>query len=130
MPTIKSGIDIWDTDNKLQNLSDMKTYTDYKEYINSKEWKEKSCNLRLLAKSCYCCGSSNNLAVHHTNYFNLGNENDFDLKVLCGKCHKKVHFSSSGNFYSSYPRTYKRVKGLRRLNIKKGNIKILGGAVI
>lgn len=103
----------------------MSNYIDYKKYIKSDEWKEKSTKLKKKHPFCYCCESTNNLAVHHTNYFNLGNENlEHDLKVLCNKCHRKVHFSRSGRFYSCYPRTYQRVKSLRKIHlIKTGKYK-------
>lgn len=93
-------------------------YINYKKYINSSRWKNKSRIIKEEHPFCYCCGSVKRLAVHHICYHNLGCESDWDLKVLCDICHKKVHFTNTGKFINTYPRTYKRVKGLKRLHEK------------
>lgn len=64
----------------------------YKEYLNSKHWKE--TRLKALDKAgyrCQLCSSNIDLNVHHNTYDNLGNEDSKDLIVLCRKCHAKFH---------------------------------------
>lgn len=40
---------------------------------------------------CECCGSTENLEVHHVNQFNWLNNSPDNLKILCHKCHTKEH---------------------------------------
>lgn len=64
----------------------------YNTYLKSKHWKRKRkralCNAGF---SCQECGNRGSLQVHHLSYKNLGNEQDYDLKVLCRSCHREVH---------------------------------------
>ena len=63
----------------------------YFNYINSKEWKEKS--KLFAAKNCEFCHSIQFLQTHHRNYETLGKELPEDLITLCGNCHKNIHFT-------------------------------------
>lgn len=79
-----SGISIEEID-RLKGL-------DYKDYLQTKEWKEKSKAIRqFYGNRCALCNSSKNLNVHHRTYKNRGNELPEDLILLCNSCHKKFH---------------------------------------
>ncbi len=64
---------------------------DYRVYIKSKEWCEKSKQFRAETGKCEKCGSLNDLQCHHLHYRTLGRETRKDIQVLCGICHMKVH---------------------------------------
>ncbi len=66
-------------------------YINYKEYIQSDEWKEKSKKWILEAGACERCSSGYGLTCHHKDYKNLGHERRKDVMVLCWNCHKKYH---------------------------------------
>ncbi len=64
----------------------------YDAYMASEAWQKK--RKRALARAgyeCACCGSSDDLQVHHKTYVRLGKERDNDLLVLCKPCHRKAH---------------------------------------
>jgi 5-methylcytosine-specific restriction endonuclease McrA len=86
-----------------QRYADIKSINDrkknYTKYIQSKEWKEKRNFIVGKYKKCSCCGSEENLHVHHLSYENLGNENESDLLLLCKKCHGLVHKGKIKIFY-------------------------------
>lgn len=70
---------------------------DYGKYIQSENWKKK--RLSVLENpywgrpnKCLLCSKSDNLAVHHLSYENLGKEYDWELCILCSRCHEKIHF--------------------------------------
>ena len=69
----------------------MKKMLNYKNYIESEEWKKKSREFILEDPECEKCGSGFNLTCHHKNYRNLGSETRRDIKILCWNCHKKYH---------------------------------------
>jgi len=67
----------------------------YNVYLQSDHWKnfrEETINER---KKCEHCGTDENLIVHHKNYFNLGNEKEEDVLVLCDDCHEKIHIKKN-----------------------------------
>lgn len=64
---------------------------DYYDYINSKEWSEKSRQFRKETGKCEMCGSMKKLQCHHLHYRTLGREKRKDIQVLCHTCHMKVH---------------------------------------
>lgn len=68
-----------------------KTFENYKDYIQSDEWKQKrKLRLQYDAHRCVNCGSRMGLEVHHINYDNFGNEDvKNDLRTLCNNCHNK-----------------------------------------
>jgi hypothetical protein len=74
--------------------SEPKTF-DYKAYLNSIEWKERSEAAKENAGwHCQLCNKEGNgytLHTHHRTYQNIGNEKPGDLIVLCFECHSKFH---------------------------------------
>ena len=75
----------------------------YTEYLNSDYWKE--TRERILSKrgvKCAICGSKENLHVHHTNYSNVGNEDERFLYPLCRDCHFKLHQLCEENIENKY----------------------------
>ena len=67
-------------------------FENYKEYLDSILWKEKSEWIKEVAgNKCQKCGNKFNLQVHHIDYTNVGNEGMDDVIVLCKECHKKEH---------------------------------------
>lgn len=62
------------------------------EYMQSKQWVNlKSQRLIIANNKCECCGSINNLQLHHETYVRLTVEDINDVKILCGVCHNKLH---------------------------------------
>jgi hypothetical protein len=69
----------------------------YREYIQSKEWKEKAKLVRRRARGlCEGCLTERATQVHHLTYDNLGNELLFELVALCGECHNRIHNQTFG----------------------------------
>jgi len=70
----------------------------YREYIQSKEWRERAEKAKADAGyRCQVCNASKHeqrLDAHHRTYANLGNEQPGDITVLCGICHEL--FSTNG----------------------------------
>lgn len=62
-------------------------------YYNSDEWVEKkNKKLRQAGFKCEKCGASGVLLeVHHINYNNFRREELDDLRVVCKKCHHRLH---------------------------------------
>ena len=69
------------------------SYTSYKDYINSPEWKTKAQEARKRNPSCSLCNNHGELHVHHRTYVRLGVELESDLVVLCRDCHSTFHNS-------------------------------------
>jgi len=48
--------------------------------------------IKAKGSKCYRCGSENNLHIHHIKQLRFGGTNaDFNLMVLCHKCHTRWH---------------------------------------
>lgn len=95
------------------------TFTNYKEYLQSKHWKnlkKRYKNSKLIQK-CYICDSNKNINIHHKTYKRIGNERLNDLIPLCKECHYLTHkalkISNSQNL--SLWNMAKRIK-----NVNKG----------
>lgn len=75
----------------------IKDSSEYKTFIESKEWQETRTRIFKRDKyKCQICGSCKNLQVHHITYENLGQEKDADLVTLCEKCHiEDIHKDKS-----------------------------------
>lgn len=80
----------------------------YKDYLNSKEWKEKSLYIKqIFGFKCWFCGSTINLNVHHTKYF----KTTFRTKRLrwflciCNDCHNSIHNLQKCNHLEVYEAT-------------------------
>lgn len=63
----------------------------YNEYINSKEWLEKSSNYLKEHPKCEICRKWKSTQVHHLSYKRIGEEREGDLQSICERCHKGVH---------------------------------------
>ena len=92
----------------------------YREYINSKEWKEIRLEL-LIHKECRCerCNRKYRprfLHVHHLTYERLGNEEPEDLEVLCAGCHATEHGIKTK--YNK-PKKKKKKKAVGKVIVKK-----------
>lgn len=63
----------------------------YREYLKSKDWRQKRS--AKLARVCRCaiCGSTYRLDVHHLNYRDLYSVKMSDLRVFCRRCHDLAH---------------------------------------
>jgi hypothetical protein len=75
----------------LIRIYDANILKDYKTYINSEEWAEKSKALRNLVGKCQLCARTENLIGHHNTYETLGKEGPYDITVLCSRCHAIFH---------------------------------------
>lgn len=67
----------------------------YADYLRSAQWREVSARRREIdGYKCVCCGSADNLNVHHVNYppdwYNTTTEH---LVTLCHDCHLIIHKS-------------------------------------
>lgn len=62
-------------------------------YLASATWQRRRDEfLRRFGKSCFACGSRENLAVHHVAYDRAnGEEYDSDLRTLCRRHHDQAH---------------------------------------
>jgi|SRR5882672_123533 len=86
MPEIdlkKMGIDIFGNPGSLK-----RDIPEYKQYIQSKEWRIR--RLQAIERDdsrCRVCNSGENLDVHHRTYKRLGDELSNDLTTLCEACH-------------------------------------------
>lgn len=70
----------------------------YKEYLNSPEWKQFRLEQLQKAKfKCVVCADNGLLNVHHRTYDVLGRESSSDCAVLCPQCHAKHHDKFIGN---------------------------------
>jgi len=71
---------------------------DYKEYLNSEEWKKtrKAFKSKSCGRCFICERKSGSMEVHHKTYYRNGvsilhNEKDSDLALLCHTCHDRLH---------------------------------------
>jgi len=66
-------------------------FKNYQEYLQSTLWEDKAELMKRITRKCEFCGKKKNLQVHHKHYRNVTNEQQKDLRVLCKKCHEKLH---------------------------------------
>lgn len=65
---------------------------DYKEYLQSPQWKAISkLAIQKAGFRCQLCNREGKLNVHHKTYENIFNEEMEDLIVLCEICHTRFH---------------------------------------
>ena len=67
---------------------------EYLAYLETPEWKARAAKRREIDRgTCQLCGvKSENLEIHHLNYFSITKENPFtDLISLCPCCHEAIH---------------------------------------
>lgn len=84
------GLDIFGNPGSLKRET-----PEYKQYIQSKEWRLK--RLQAIERDdnrCRVCNSGIKLDVHHRTYKRLGDELSNDLTTLCKACHDL--FSENG----------------------------------
>lgn len=93
----------------------------YKQYLKSKHWLKLRTTLVSKDSICSMCQCKcNNLQLHHITYSNLGNEQFYDLIVLCDKCHKLIHTtdvkisSELSNYYRHKANTRNVVRNQRK----------------
>ncbi|MCP4761908.1 MAG: HNH endonuclease [archaeon] len=91
----------------------------YNKFITSPEWQAIKDNLfALRGKKCEVCGSTKYIQVHHLTYKRFGGkEKPEDLKILCGKHHKKVHGIGEKKVKITLP--YYRKLAINKFNISK-----------
>lgn len=67
----------------------------YSEQLKRNEWKKfREFIFAVRGKKCEKCGATTNLQVHHLHYISgrfAWEYLPFDVMVLCGDCHKKIH---------------------------------------
>jgi 5-methylcytosine-specific restriction endonuclease McrA len=63
----------------------------YRQYLESAEWKKKSDELKRDNPNCSLCNRKISLRAHHRTYVRCGNEAVYDLTVLCSECHEMFH---------------------------------------
>lgn len=80
---------------ELHKKKDEDMKFDYKQYLNSDEWKAIRRNIMLRDGSkCQICGSDERLDVHHLTYAHFKNEYPFELVILCRDCHHEEYHST------------------------------------
>lgn len=89
---------------------------EYSEYLKSEHWRElRDRKLKQVGGKCQICGSTRGLQVHHKKYDNLGSENLWDLRVLCGNCHSGTHYDLADEREGKYQeRVHKRQEDWER----------------
>jgi len=80
--------------------------SEYDEYLQSDEWKEKAKRYKEENPNCSLCNRRGVLHVHHRTYVRCGKEEPLDLVVLCHECHALFHkhYKYSGNTGHFNPR--------------------------
>lgn len=69
-------------------------YTSYQEFLNSEFWigMKKNLKSKIRFKKCNCCGSEENLELHHFKYQNfLDGSNSHNIISVCRECHEQIH---------------------------------------
>jgi 5-methylcytosine-specific restriction endonuclease McrA len=91
---------------------------DYRQYLQSKEWRWRRRSR--IAQTPYCerCQFEVDLVVHHKNYLRIGRELDTDLEVLCKWCHNEHHGADPGKTPKATRKNRKRVR-IRKLHEKQ-----------
>ena len=75
---------------------------EYKEYLMSDEWKQKSDKRKLIDQRCSICERPFDLQVHHMTYKTYPNENTTDLITVCTKCHAKIESCKVKPWHDSF----------------------------
>jgi len=63
-------------------------------YFATEHWRRIRARLIGPATVCSCCHANAPLGIHHRSYERLGNEGEYDVEVLCWRCHKSRHASN------------------------------------
>ena len=76
----------------LSTRLDMSTRQEqYRQYLQSDDWKKKRAAKLKRRDRCAICGDTRRLDVHHLNYRNWIDVKLSDLRVLCRRCHDVAH---------------------------------------
>lgn len=99
----------------------------YKEYIQSAEWKAKSFQRKKIdGFKCTKCGRRTGLNVHHLTYAHLYDEPMEDLTTLCRICHTKKHgikFSTKKERQREQQQQEENAKWARYYRLKRQGLK-------
>lgn len=97
----------------------------YHDYIKSNDWRgTKKYFKKLSRKSCYVCGSKDQVALHHKHYKTVGYEDGSELVWLCIGHHREVHFKEG---FKEVPDTDESTQKLiDRLELMKRNWAVYG----
>lgn len=74
----------------------------YKEYLESANWKSKRDERIMADKVCQICGRPFDLNVHHMTYANVPYEKMSDLITVCRNCHLKIEQLKVQSWYDSF----------------------------
>lgn len=109
---------------------------EYKEYLNSIEWKNKREQVLKRDKyKCKRCANNVNLHVHHGTYARIFKENLDDLFTLCIGCHELYHkentvsIKSTTSFIKKYKKTIVRAVN-KKLDTKPLRVRKKNSAAI
>lgn len=94
-------------------------YENYRDFLKSPAWKEAKIKIDKKIKSgkifysvCWCCGSKDNLQLHHLKYnkLNLSDSVGNYLKYVCRNCHETIHLMTKLNPKISIKSATKRLR--------------------
>lgn len=109
--------------NKIYSLRKQKLnengYSDYKEYLQSDEWKTIKENIKSRKGAkwnlCNLCTTPNNLEVHHSSYKVIGTVNTHNtVKILCRSCHQQIHDLCKENSKLDFYKAFAKLNKIRR----------------
>lgn len=103
---------------------------EYHEYVNSDEWRQKSDERRKGERCSLCNRRSKIMHAHHRTYVRCGQENFYDLTVLCDDCHNLFHknydYDNRSDCFTprqSAQQSVQRTEGGQRRKARKGKSK-------
>lgn len=74
-----------------ERITELKAMS-YQDYLQTEEWLQTRERILFTAgHRCQVCAAKKHLNVHHNSYKNLGQEERYDLVVLCQPCHELFH---------------------------------------
>lgn len=78
--------------NDIVEIEGREIKPDYHSYIESIEWEARRNEyFKTHPKQCIGCGCTQDIALHHLTYENLGYERDEELVPVCCECHQIIH---------------------------------------
>jgi hypothetical protein len=109
-------------------------FDSYQEFLKSPVWAQAKKRIaRKIAQGksfysvCWCCGSKDNLQLHHLKYTksNLRGAVGNDLKYLCRSCHETVHLMTKLNpnisIKTATKKLRKRIRSLEHRSSSQAN---------
>ena len=91
---------------KRNNILEDLGFKNYQEFLKSPLWASSKKKIehkikkgKLFYSACWCCGSTENLQLHHLRYtkLNLTGGVGNDLKYVCNNCHETIHLMTKLN---------------------------------